>query len=65
MCLIYHTNKFLLRVSHFYYRLIQLEGLFAPEAVVVTIREDDHVQMGAFAKEGLYQKGQLQRQLSK
>ena len=43
--------------KHFYCWLIQLEGLFAPEVLVVTIMEDDHVQIGAFAKEGLLSKG--------
>ena len=43
--------------KHLYCWLIQLEGLFAPEAIVVTILERDRVQIGAYAKEGLLSKG--------
>lgn len=43
--------------KHSYCWLIQLKGLFAPEAMVVTMMNDDHVQLGAYAKEGLLSKG--------
>ena len=39
-------------VNHYYYCLIQLHGLFAPEALVVTIRDGTEIILGAFANDG-------------
>lgn len=42
--------------KHYYYWLIEIKGLFAPEALVVTLRDNTSVQIGAYANQGLASK---------
>ena len=42
--------------NHYYYWLLQIKGLFAPEALVVTIRKGTTVHIGAYANQGLASK---------
>lgn len=39
--------------EHYYYWLLQLKGLFAPEALAVTIRDGTTVHIGIYVNDGL------------
>lgn len=49
--------------THYYYWLIRLDGIMAPEVLVVTILDGTDLYLGAFAKEGLLSKGTASKAL--
>ena len=43
--------------KHYYCWLIQIQGLFAPEVLLITILDGSTIHMAAYAKEGILSKG--------